>query len=94
MTMTPKQKKNSRKAILIRDGIGCFYCGEPMQNPTLEHLVNKCDGGKNNRGNLVLAHLECNQFVGNASLITKLKLRDLLRTKEGKKIFLKRVFNS
>jgi 5-methylcytosine-specific restriction endonuclease McrA len=69
---------SSRKAILYRalrerDGDNCHWCGEPIDFETregpfsvsLEHLVEKANGGTNEQSNLRLAHSHCNNYRSN-----------------------------
>jgi len=74
--MSPKQKKAKRAAIVARDGLNCWYCGQHMTNPTLEHLIPKSQAGSNKIGNLVLAHQRCNNIAADKSLVEKVKMRD------------------
>lgn len=49
-----------RQACRAQAGL-CFYCCRPMgKDVTAEHLVARCDGGKDQRGNIVAAHRSCN----------------------------------
>ena len=60
--------------ILDRDGDCCFYCGKPLEGDiTLEHLIPLSAGGKNTLSNMVLAHEECNQRVGNWNIHKKVE---------------------
>jgi predicted GIY-YIG superfamily endonuclease len=47
-------KKNENK---------CYYCGKTMthEEMTIDHLIHKCKGGKNNYNNLRLCCYDCNQ---------------------------------
>ena len=54
-----------RLAIHLRDDFTCAYCGRHLKNDrpgdvTLDHLVPRCYGGKNDSGNLVTACKRCN----------------------------------
>lgn len=74
--------KKEKTALLERDGVNCFLCGEPLEDDiTLEHLVPLTQGGKNNLYNMVLMHDECNQFVNNMSIAAKVKLAITKRLK-------------
>lgn len=71
--LSARRRRNLKKAISERDGMGCFYCGKPMvfceqgEQPdlskrrvaTLEHLRQRALGGTNRVGNLVLACRPC-----------------------------------
>lgn len=75
-----------------RDGNKCFYCGLPMNYPTLEHLYNTSDGGSDDQDNLVLTHMACNQYVGNLGMVSKIKLKTTLDSSvKARESFLKRV---
>jgi hypothetical protein len=52
----------SRKNIYIRDGHKCMYCGHSFvgQELTLDHVIPRSKGGKNEWGNLVAACGKCN----------------------------------
>lgn len=90
--LSPKKRKILVKKLIRRDGDKCFYCGLPMNYPTLEHLCNVSDGGKDDESNLVLAHLACNQYVDNLALVSKVKLKTTLDSSvRARESFLKRV---
>ena len=70
--------KCTRKNILIRDNNECQYCGKKMTNSeaTLDHIVPKSKGGKNDFLNLVTCCKKCNHKKGNKFLSqTSMKLR-------------------
>jgi len=70
------------KALLQRDGNGCFYCGKRLgDDQSREHLVAAANGGTERLENLVLAHHACNVKAGDLPLIDKIKLRDKMRAK-------------
>lgn len=58
-----RMQQVSRKNIFIRDGYRCMYCGRKGKGDRLEleHVVPKCQGGKNSWDNLVAACNPCNQ---------------------------------
>lgn len=65
-----KTSSRARERAFSQQNGLCYYCGRPMapstQWPhalacTAEHLVAKCDGGGNGRGNIVAAHAFCNR---------------------------------
>lgn len=53
----------TKRNILIRDGFKCVYCGDP-NNLTLDHLIPKSKGGKNDWYNLVTCCDTCNKKKG------------------------------
>ena len=67
------------QTLLGRDGDGCFYCGLPMEAPTVEHLVARTAKGPHHLANLVLAHRVCGDFAGTRSVAEKVRLRDEMR---------------
>lgn len=82
------KRRTTLEALRERDGPLCFYSGVDLlfgpraqlanapQTGTIEHLTPRSLGGKNALGNLVLCTYEINQWLDNADLVTKLKLRD------------------
>jgi hypothetical protein len=71
-------RKNSyikeKKALIIRDGMCCFYCRKPLNDDiTVEHLVSLVSGGPNTLGNMVLAHEACNNEMGNKTIVQKVE---------------------
>jgi len=58
--------KYSRKGILKRDKLMCQYCGKKCSNKTatLDHIIPKSRGGKNNWTNIVTACFKCNGMKG------------------------------
>ncbi len=65
-------KMRVRSELYKKQRCRCFWCGEWMlpismtknEHPSgvsIEHLLPKRFGGKNNRGNLVAVHKGCNQ---------------------------------
>lgn len=68
------------RALLARDGDGCFYCGKRLRDDqSREHLLAVALGGTDRLDNLVLAHHACNVKAGELSLVDKIKLRDKMR---------------
>lgn len=66
--------RKEKEQIIIRDGTLCFYCDEEMHDDiSLEHLIPLSAGGKNTLGNMVLCHKDCNQNVGNITVVEKVK---------------------
>lgn len=70
------------RAIVKRDGNGCFYCGEPLEveEMTREHLLSITHGGSNHIANMVIACDPCNQEAGHLSVAEKVRLRDQKRS--------------
>lgn len=70
--------KCTRKNLLLRDNHECQYCGTKVSSAeaTLDHIVPKSKGGKNDFLNLVVCCQKCNHKKGNKLLSqTKMKLR-------------------
>lgn len=65
-------------ALLRRDGVACFYCGEPTTegDRSLEHLVPRAHGGPDHLSNMVLAHRCCNSKAGHLSVMEKIRMRE------------------
>lgn len=65
-TLHVKSKNPSRKAILLRDGYTCVYCGRWLshKNSTIDHVMPKSRGGKNTWENLVCSCESCNLKKG------------------------------
>lgn len=84
-SQTPLNYLTSNKTvirIMRRDGIECFYCGDPFTPaypPTKEHLVATKHGGPDNPSNLFCAHVKCNSEAGMLSAPEKIRLRDRKR---------------
>jgi 5-methylcytosine-specific restriction endonuclease McrA len=57
----------TRKNIAKRDGHRCQYCGETGGSMTVDHIIPKIYGGKDNWENLVCACIKCNNLKGNRS---------------------------
>lgn len=56
--------KPTRRRILKRDGNACVYCGN-KKNITLDHVLPRSRGGKNDWLNLVACCSGCNKFKNN-----------------------------
>lgn len=72
------------RAIIKRDGDGCFYCGGPFgdDNPrSMEHLVARTHQGPDHISNLFLACVGCNRDAGHLSAPEKIRMRETLRAK-------------
>lgn len=62
-------RPEKRLAIYIRDGFACCYCGRELRDATpaevtLDHLLPRSCGGKNDATNLVTACRACNSARG------------------------------
>lgn len=70
-----------KQNVADRDGLECFYCGDPLTlaTATVEHLVPLSSGGNNGDANLALAHTDCNHEAGALSVVEKVKLREAKR---------------
>ena len=72
------------EAIAARDGLECWFTGEPFASPedhriTIEHLCAKAHGGPDHISNLVLATEEWNRRAGHLSVAEKVRLREQAR---------------
>ncbi|MGH2735175.1 MAG: HNH endonuclease [Actinomycetota bacterium] len=56
----------SRRAIMIRDGFECQYCGRPAEN--VDHVVPRSRGGSHSWDNVVAACKRCNSRKENHSI--------------------------
>lgn len=58
-----RQVKISRKAIFQRDQFHCQYCGKkpPLNELSIDHVVPRCQGGRTEWANVLLACMECNR---------------------------------
>jgi len=54
--------KKQRRALVERDGVMCWICGEfmPEDDRTLDRIVPGAKGGTYAQTNLRLAHMKCN----------------------------------
>ena len=55
----------TRKNVIHRDNYVCQYCGKRNQNLTIDHIIPKSRGGKNQWDNVVTACIKCNNLKGN-----------------------------
>jgi len=55
----------SRKNILIRDNYQCQYCGRKNVELTVDHVLPRDRGGKEDWDNLICACVKCNNKKGN-----------------------------
>ena len=53
-------RKLSKKEGFLRDKFTCQYCGKKVPYPTLDHVVPRCQHGKNTWENVVAACNRCN----------------------------------
>jgi len=60
-------RKVSRKTILIEQDNRCYYCFEPLNEGTLDHVKPQCKGGTDDKQNLVVACQPCNLAKGSMS---------------------------
>lgn len=63
--MGSKQRRRRRRALFLRDGATCAYCGQsfggrPFSRASIDHVVPRSRGGSNALSNLVLACKACN----------------------------------
>lgn len=81
-----KESKTSSKSmgryrdrLRERDGDLCFFCDEIIEHPdfSVEHLLARALGGKNDLDNLKLAHRDCNTHAGSLTIPSKMKLREI-----------------
>jgi len=63
-------RPEKRKAIYVRDGLQCVYCGADVEETrlTLDHLLPFELGGGNGASNLVTACASCNCAKGKKTL--------------------------
>lgn len=77
-----KDYAKEKKALIIRDGKACFYCGNLLESDvTVEHLISLVSGGTNTLANMVLAHEKCNNEAGNKTIVEKVNYALKLRAK-------------
>lgn len=76
-----KRTRHDIATISARDGMKCFYCGDPLDEDTatVEHLVARASGGPNHLANKFLACERDNMRAGHLSAPEKIRLRDELR---------------
>ncbi len=55
----------SKRNILIRDGFRCAYCGVSQRRLTIDHIIPKSRGGKDDFDNCVSCCKKCNNKKGN-----------------------------
>lgn len=59
--------KHRRLAIYLRDNHKCAYCNKSHEDLSLDHIVPKAKGGRNNNDNLITACGTCNKQKGTKS---------------------------
>lgn len=76
-TSNARQRKHAVGVLLDLDGPNCYFCHEATTDDdrTIEHLIAKVDGGRDNIRNLRLAHGECNERAGDLSVMAKRWIR-------------------
>jgi hypothetical protein len=77
---TRKTMTNEVRSLLARDGDRCFFCGEPMEEPTVEHLVARTANGPHHVANLCLVHATCGSWAGTRPVVAKVALREEMRS--------------
>lgn len=55
------EKNSIIESILARDGETCVFCGKVPERYSMEHLLDRSNGGGNHLSNLALACIDCNQ---------------------------------
>lgn len=73
----------SKTNVFIRDKFKCQYCGKTLKKPTIDHIIPKSRGGKNNFKNCVTCCKDCNQIKGN-NTIQEAGMRLICEPKEPK----------
>ena len=66
-TIGSEQKRQSKKALVEKQGGKCAICGkvfDEKNKPTLDHIIPRAKGGPNARYNLQATCLKCNQKKG------------------------------
>ena len=66
----PISPKITKKNVWLRDGGNCQYCSKniPLSEATIDHVIPKSRGGKNEWENITLACAKCNQKKGSRLL--------------------------
>lgn len=62
------QRQLLREQRLQQQGGLCVLCGSPLRSPSWEHLVPRSRGGTDERWNIALSCVACNENRGNAVL--------------------------
>lgn len=62
IAFSPKRARCTRKAVFVRDGFMCIYCGDLLRNKglTWDHVMPKSRGGKKVWTNMATACKPCN----------------------------------
>ncbi|MCP4692395.1 MAG: HNH endonuclease, partial [Desulfobacterales bacterium] len=50
----------SKRNVFLRDGLKCAYCGADGRELTMDHIIPRSRGGKNNFDNCVASCAACN----------------------------------
>lgn len=61
----PKSIDLTRRNLLRRDGMKCQYCGKSNVQLTIDHILPRSRGGREEWENLVIACVSCNNKKGN-----------------------------
>lgn len=87
---TSAMRRRMRVALRERDGDDCYWCKQPLHFPvqaldnqrkdmaTIEHLIERRNGGSDDIGNLVLAHHWCNLKRDHAATATPAQAKAVL----------------
>ncbi len=62
---SPKTIDLTRRNLMRRDGMRCQYCGKSNVQLTLDHILPRSRGGREEWENLVVACVACNNKKGN-----------------------------
>lgn len=74
---TIRGKRRKLVRLLVRDGFNCHICKEPLNlraennapdQPSIDHVLPRSEGGGHELSNLRLAHRECNSRRGSAPI--------------------------
>lgn len=86
ISLKTRKRKNRipgrvRKALVEKFGPfpECWYCGLPIQEVTLEHIIPASQQGHHYPPNIVPAHFDCNQLARDELFCAKWRLRQKLR---------------
>ena len=90
-----KPMASKKPRLAERDGHRCFWCGKKkdIDDLTVEHILNKIDGGNDHMNNLTLACKSCNRKLGRMSTADKIKLRDTMHKSFWHRRMALRIFN-
>jgi 5-methylcytosine-specific restriction endonuclease McrA len=83
------QVKLTRKEVFRRDHYSCQYCGTSGKDLTIDHVIPRRLGGKQNWENVVTACYNCNHKKGGRPLHkTNMKLLEVPKTPPNSAIYL------